>query len=302
MTIVSPDKLPSARAVELTAPLDDIYQILNEDGAVIIKNFIPLELVDKINKEVDPYLAQHAAGPNHMSEIYKLTVGSKTKHMGNLTMASKSFRDEVLNHPSMHAISEKLFRANFGDYWLNRAAVLEVDSGEKAQGLHRDDSLYPWKAFLTKDSPELMVNFFIALTEFREENGATRLVLGSHKWEDSTRYPSPEQTIPAEMQAGDAIVYLASLFHGAGQNRSQKTRRGLSITTHPAHFTPMESHIDVPRAIIENMTPLAQKMIGWRTWSTNHGVPVWTVRDGRMEDELKLKSLESPKQIQAAVI
>ncbi|CAI7643323.1 unnamed protein product [Penicillium pancosmium] len=295
MTVSSHEKLPSAQAVESTTPIDDIFQIMNEDGGVIIKNFLTPELVNSINKEVDPYLAQHAAGPSHTSEIYKLTVGTKTKHMGNLTVASKSFRDEVLNHPTMHAISERLFCAQFGDYWVNRAAILEVFPGEKAQGLHRDDSLYPWKAFLAKVSPELMINFFIALTEFREENGATRLVLGSHSWEDPNEYPSPEQTIPAEMQAGDAVVYVAR------QNRSQEIRRGLSISMHPAHFTPMESHVDVPRSIIETMTPLAQKMIGWRTWNTNHGVPVWTVREGRMEDELKLKSSEPPEKAEAAV-
>jgi len=294
MVVTSSNGPSSAQQVESTASLDDIFQIMNEDGAVIIKNFLTSDMVNSINLEANPYLARHPAGPNHISEIYKLTVGTKTKHMGNMTVASHTFREELLNHPLMHSISERLFNANFGDYWVNRAALLEVEPGEKAQGLHRDDSLYPWKVFLKDNSPELMVNFFVALTEFRDDNGATRLVLGSHKWEDASRYPTPDETIPAEMQAGDAVVYVASLFHGAGQNRSQEVRRGLSISMQPAHITPIESHITVPRGVVESMTPLAQKMIGWRTWSTNHGVPVWTIRDERMEVALKLKSTAPP--------
>ncbi|KAL4875195.1 PhyH-domain-containing protein [Aspergillus karnatakaensis] len=281
------------RTVDASTPSEEISKLIASDGAVIVRQFIPPSVVDALNEEIDPYLAATITGPQDKTgDLYKKTVGSRTKHMGNLAAISPTYRTTILNHPLMHSVSELFFKEPFGDYWVNRAAVLQVEPGEKAQGLHRDDMLYGISRYLAPGAPELMVNFFVALTEFREDNGATRLIPGSHKWTiEDWGQAVPEHTIGALMQPGDAVLYLGSVWHGAGENQSLEKRRGLSVTMHPAHFTPMEAHVDLSREILEEMTPLAQKMIGWRSWCAHHGVPVWTVRDRRMEDELHLRSV-----------
>ncbi|RAL12478.1 phytanoyl-CoA dioxygenase family protein [Aspergillus homomorphus CBS 101889] len=280
------------RTVGTSTSPEEISKLIASDGAVIVRQFISDSVITALNEEVDPYLEATISGAQANSgELYEKTVGNRTKHMGNLAAISPTYRTTILNHPVMHAVSNAFFTAPFGDYWVNRGAVLQVEPGEKAQGLHRDDSLYGITRYLGQDAPELMVNFFIALTEFREDNGATRLIPGSHRWKgEEIAGVVPQNTVGALMQPGDAVLYLGSVWHGAGENQSAESRRGLSVTMHPAHFTPMEAHVDLPRNILEQMTPLAQKMIGWRSWCGYHGVPVWTVRDRRMEDELALKS------------
>lgn len=290
MTVsVSPKAI---RTVDPSTSTEEISKLIVSDCAVIVRQFVPISVVAALNEEVDPYLNATITGPQARSgELYKKTVGSRTKHMGNLAAISPTYRTTILNHPMMHAVSDSFFTAPFGDYWVNRAAVLQVEPGEKPQGLHRDDSLYGVTKYLGPGAPELMMNFFIALTEFREDNGATRLIPGSHRWSgDEISGAVPENTVGAVMRPGDAVLYLGSVWHGAGENQSMQSRRGLSVTMHPAHFTPMEAHVDLSRDILEEMTPLAQKMIAWRSWCGYHGVPVWTVRDRRMEDELALKS------------
>ena len=43
---------------------------------------------------------------------------------------------------------------------------------------------YPVFAPLGPAAPDVMMNFLIALTEFREDNGGTRIIPGSNRWPD----------------------------------------------------------------------------------------------------------------------
>ena len=67
-----------------------------------------------------------------------------------------------------------------------------------------------------------------AMSEFTEENGATRVIPGSNKWEDKLR-PTNDQTVAAEMPKGSVLLYLGSLYHGGGANRSDRPRRGINV-------------------------------------------------------------------------
>ena len=90
-----------------------------------------------------------------------------------------------------------------------------------AQVLHRDQGQYPIFDLLGHKAPEATVNFLIALTDFTEENGATRVIPGSHFWEDYSDLGSPEQTVPAIMKAGDAVIMSGKTVHGVERTRPQ---------------------------------------------------------------------------------
>ena len=79
-----------------------------------------------------------------------------------------------------------------------------------------------------------------ALTDFTAENGATRLVPGSHKVNESSLEEAlstgknltinfEEETEAAEMEAGSVLFYTGSLYHGAGPNSTESVRIGLTI-------------------------------------------------------------------------
>ena len=68
-----------------------------------------------------------------------------------------------------------------------------------------------------------------ALTDFTRENGATRVVPGSHKWAPD-RQTRPEEITCAAMPAGSALIYLGSAIHGGGANTTTKeSRRGMFL-------------------------------------------------------------------------
>lgn len=65
-----------------------------------------------------------------------------------------------------------------------------------------------------------------AITDFRIENGATRVVPGSHAW-PSGQTPKLHSETAAAMPGGSALLWLGSTWHGAGANRSTHPRMGV---------------------------------------------------------------------------
>ena len=75
---------------------------------------------------------------------------------------------------------------------------------------------------------DLEVSSIWALDDFTDENGATRVVLDSHRLPNDTRF-TLEQSVPAEMPRGSVVLYLGSTYHGGGANQSDQVRRGINV-------------------------------------------------------------------------
>ncbi|KAL4939441.1 hypothetical protein BDV06DRAFT_231070 [Aspergillus oleicola] len=284
---VSMDAPASFRHVNRDTPLDQAIRILKEDGVMMFNNLLDPQTACLIQHELDDHVNNWQPGPPENLDGYREMIGSKTKQVCNLSLVSRTFRRDLLDNPWIHSICREVLSTEFGGYWLNGASVLHVEPGEKAQVLHQDHRLYRVLEWRQPGGPEVMVNFIFALTEFTEKNGATRAVPGSHLWPET--YPAvEEQAIPATMSPGDAMVFLGGTFHGAGANRSSAYRRGVVTSFHPTHFTPMESHYHLPRDMVEEMSPVAQKMLGWRSTQNHNQVPLWKAGNGKLEDAIGL--------------
>lgn len=98
-----------------------------------------------------------------------------------------------------------------------------VGGGGEAQFLHQDQSgVRPTTPFA------IGVNIIFCLDDFTEENGATRIVPGSHVAERGLapdNIYTTQGTVPAEAPAGSAILADTRVWHGTGASRSDKRRR-----------------------------------------------------------------------------
>jgi hypothetical protein len=96
--------------------------------------------------------------------------------------------------------------------------------------------------------------------------GATRVVPGSHRWVDARPEPATP-TVAVEMSAGSALVYLGSVWHGGGANRTDKPRLGVVLHYAAGWLRPVESHLlAVPPDIARSLPERLQELLGYNIY------------------------------------
>jgi ectoine hydroxylase-related dioxygenase (phytanoyl-CoA dioxygenase family) len=286
----STNQNPSLRRVPNNSSPGEILTIVKADGGVIIENFLTADQLQRLNNEIDASVAQAVLGSTHSDKFISTFHGAMTKRITNLVTLSQTFRDTLLDSDSVHAIAERVFQDEAQSYWMSTAQVIEISPGNDAQPLHRDlENSYPFIA-MGPTGPEVNLNFLIALSDFTEENGATRVIPGSNHWPDFNDRGTAEMTIPAEMNAGDVLLISGKVVHGGGANRSVDVkRRGLAFTFSPGYLTPEEAFpFLIKMDVVKQMTPRAQKMIGFRSQYPKGSPGLWQIDYKEIGDYLAL--------------
>lgn len=161
-------------------------------------------------------------------------------------------------------------RAALGDdCLLGTYGSVSIGPGEAAQIIHADDSLY----HIPRQHPVFYVNVILALSEFTQANGATRLVPCSHGWD---HYPEPGvsyESIAAEMPKGAALFTLGSIYHGGGANLTlDQVRHGMTVAYVAAWVRPQENfQAAVTQERAATFDPELQALMGWRLGPTHVG-------------------------------
>ncbi len=255
---MSYNKLREYRAADGIAA---IMEGLAEDGGVIVRDFIDGGLLARLNAELEAHIQRTIPGAALDDSNAADFWGFRTKRFTRLVARTPSFA-ELLDHDLMHQWAGRALKEG---YWLNTGQAMIVGPGEKGQVLHRDIVLWPSFIDGGKDAPEALVSILLALSDFTEAVGATRVVPGSHRWDDFRRPADPDNYVSAVMPAGSALLYLGKTVHGAGANTTQQSwRRGLHMSFVLGWLTPEEaSPIGVPWEIARSYPPRVQRMLGY---------------------------------------
>jgi len=187
-----------------------------EQGYTILADAIDADLLDAL----DAALArlEHALDVGPATNSFE---GRNTIRIYNLLSHDPVFQ-EVPVHPNVLRIVEGVLDTGC---LVSSLSSIAIDPGEQAQPIHADDQLMP----MPKPHPPTVCNSMWALTDFTEENGATRLIPGSHLADQSPEYGADFESIAAEMTRGSVLVWHGSLWHGGGANRSAARRTGLAM-------------------------------------------------------------------------
>ncbi len=231
---------------------DEILSIVDRDGAVVLENALSSEQIAAILAELEPFIA----GTEPFDDEF---VGKLTTRTGGLVARSATAREAIV-HPTVLDAAESFLTRFAENFQLNLTQIMRLLPGESAQALHRDR--YLWSKHLPREV-EPMLNGMWALTEFTKENGATRVIPGSQRW-DWDRKPEDNEAISVEMPAGSMLVYTGSVLHGGGENRSTSPRVGMSITYVLGWLRQEENqYLSCPPDVARDLDPKLKALLGY---------------------------------------
>jgi ectoine hydroxylase-related dioxygenase (phytanoyl-CoA dioxygenase family) len=229
---------------ERDATVRDVVDALGVHGYAVVERFLDPGRVAEMRDDLDRVLADTPEGRNDFE-------GYRTKRIYALFAKTRVF-DDLAVHPLVLGVLDEVLE----HYQLSAPTGIEIGPDSPEQPLHRDDSIYP----LPDPHREFVVNTMWAMEDFTEENGATRIVPGSHGGR-----PRPDApTVAAEMPAGSVMFYVGSLWHGGGANRSAAPRLGVILEYAWAYLRAQENHLlAVPRDIASTLPERLQELLGY---------------------------------------
>ncbi len=182
--------------------------------------------------------------------------GAKTFRIYNLLVHGALYEAIPVNDNALPVVERVLDPGCL----VSSLSSVSICPGEKAQPIHADDQLIP----LPKPHPAVVCNTMWAITDFTEENGATRVIPGSHRADHSPTFMQHYDSVPAEMTKGSVLVYHGSLWHGGGANRSAQQRVGIAMNYCAGYIRQQENQqLGIPREIAAHFSARLQALVGY---------------------------------------
>ena len=260
------------------APATDVLAALAGDGAVIVDNVLPADLLARFRFDMERAAATFGPGTRSGVDTVARFWGDATKRFTRLAARSDAFV-EILQNPTLLAVADALLLPSCSSYWMNTAQMMIIGPGEAAQTLHRDAD--NWRTMNCPDGFEVTVSCMFAVTDFTAEVGATRVVRGSNTWSDFDRVPSDDEVTRAVMCAGSGMIYTGRALHGAGANvTSDQWRYGFHLSYVLGWLTPEEAGpLGVDWEAVAQLPERAQQLLGWRSYAAGgaDATRLWTI-------------------------
>jgi hypothetical protein len=243
--------MPVEHVAADTAP-EKIAEILERDACCVVDRVVEPEVMDRARAELDPWFQSVPMGRDEFS-------GHATQRVGGLIARSETVRRLVENPVVLGAVGKSLSHAS--NFQLHLTQTIAIGPGQGAQSIHRDQWAFDFFPF--PDSYQVQCNTIWAMTDFSEENGATRVIPGSHRLGDKLQFKESD-TEPAEMEKGSLLFYMGGLYHGGGANCSGETRIGINITYAVAWLRQEENqYLSGPHEVTKDLPESLLRLMGY---------------------------------------
>jgi ectoine hydroxylase-related dioxygenase (phytanoyl-CoA dioxygenase family) len=235
----------------------DAVEALHQDGYCVLRRLMPHDSINQMNRDLDRTFQNTPCSEG-------LFYGNWTRRFGGLLKRSDVAKTLAM-HPIILSLVESILNPHCESIQLSLMQAIEVSPDAPAQVPHRDQDSWGGE----KGKMEYMVSVMWPLTPFRRQNGATVVWPGSNHIN-----PSIEEMltggIPAEMDPGDALIFLGSTMHAQGANRTSLARRGLVISYCLGWLKPHENQwLVYPPEIARTFSPELAALVGYRRHKPN---------------------------------
>ncbi|KPI46069.1 uncharacterized protein AB675_843 [Cyphellophora attinorum] len=241
-----------------------VVDAINHAGGAIVTNLVSADIASQIKADLAP---SFATSHTDASQFFPSTTQRATalfNHPSYIRLATNPLWISIAN--ALVSSTYTYFRENGRTETVTEKPIVSstvgfrVLPGGKQQVLHRDDNDYhPHPSILP-----VMIGCVAALTKTTAANGATVAIPGSHLW-PSDRFPRNEEAIPAELNPGDAFIFLGNLYHGGGANVTKdEYRETVGVFMCKPTLRPAENQfLSVPLETVKGMSAQAQRLLGY---------------------------------------
>ena len=221
------------------------------DGYTIIEDAFDADVADALRADLERIEHEHGIKPANNS-----FEGSKTVRIYNLLVHGELY-ERIPVHENVLPVVDGVLDPGC---LVSSLSSIAIGPGETAQPIHADDQLLP----IPKPHPPTVCNTMWAITDFTDENGATRLIPGSHLADHSPNYGQEYETIPAEMRKGSVLVWHGSLWHGGGANHTDERRYGIAMNYCAGYIRQQENQqLGIPPEKVREFPPRLQELVGY---------------------------------------
>ncbi|NRB03064.1 MAG: phytanoyl-CoA dioxygenase family protein [Rhodobacteraceae bacterium] len=240
---------------------DCISKTLLRDGAVIVENAIPDDIVAHIHEDFRiPFASQSAT-------CHKTPGGVKPRRVGAVLTYSRAAAN-VLANALVLSVADDVLNENCENYQIGATTAIDCPPGRSDQRLYRFDEVYPVRI----PGVEFQVVSVVALTDFVEENGAPRVMLRTPETRNSDEIV-PAHIASATMRRGSILFMLGSTWHGCGRNTVDKASAAL-VTNYSLGWLRQEEnqYLSIPREVVDSYPATLQRLIGYQSHGRRLGI------------------------------
>jgi ectoine hydroxylase-related dioxygenase (phytanoyl-CoA dioxygenase family) len=228
---------------------------VRKDGYSIVENALEPDFVDALVADLERLERELGVKPS--ANVFE---GAKTVRIYNLLVYGELW-ERVPVHPSVLPIVEGVLDPGC---LISSLSSVSICGAEKAQPIHADDQLLP----IPKPHPPVVCNSMWALTDFTEENGATRIIPRSHLRDHSPVFGQHYDSIAAMMPKGSVMVYDGAMWHGGGANKTGARRVGVAMNYCAGYIRQQENQqLGIPREIARRFSPRLRELVGYGVYN-----------------------------------
>lgn len=241
----------------------DYKEQIDKLGYVVLPDLISPEECDKYKKLLERDFVKYAPhyASNNSETAHGLDNKSKEKVVYNLHNKDLLWY-KLFEHPDVLSVLDLMLMEgsynNSEPYYLNNISARCPLLGNPGQQLHLDSRLPGINHCIVS-------NVLWLIDDFTPENGATRVVPGSHKFtsfaEDGKVY---DDEILLTGKKGSAIIFNANLWHGGGPNLNGNSRWALALGYARWFIKPAWDYMqNTPPYMYDNLTSDQRNLMGF---------------------------------------
>ena len=245
--------------------LDNTVEKIKRHGYALVQRVFSPEYCDSVKecalKNINELLIDYGKYDNSKSV---LADKSQEMVLNNIQNKDYMFMDLISAPETTSVIAKVLQEGSYCDsepFHVINTQIRALKPFATKQQLHIDSNLPGLGGFC------LVAVVIVMLDDFTEENGATRVVPGSHT---SGRYADNGVTYPEEIlitgSKGDVVIFDGALWHGSSTNFSDEERWSVNIGYGRWFLKPS---FDMPRSLVpsiyEQMSEFEKNLMGLKT-------------------------------------